>query len=84
MKDTLATLDKIKQTEVSPFLYAKILHKIEKSITKIENKEMVYWAIPCFAIVVFIIIIYVNPISSHSNSYDLASLLQLNNSYSLY
>jgi hypothetical protein len=84
MKDTLAPLDRIKQTEVSPFLYAKILHKIEKSITKIENKEMVYWAIPCFAIIMFIVIIYVNPISNHTDTNDLASLLHLNNSYSLY
>lgn len=84
MKDTLAPLDRIEKTEVSPFLYAKILYKIENSIAKIEKKEMVYWAIPCFAIVVFIIIIYVNSISNHTDTNDLASLLHLNNSYSLY
>lgn len=84
MKDTLAPLDRIEHIEISPFLYAKILHRIENDIAKIKKKEMVYWAIPCFAIIVFIIIIYVNPISNHTDGNDLASLLHLNNSYSLY
>jgi uncharacterized membrane protein YvbJ len=84
MQDPLSHLDKIERVKTSPFLYAKILRKIENNITKIDKQEMVYWAIPCFAIIMFIVIIYVNPISNHTDTNDLASLLHLNNSYSLY
>ncbi len=84
MKDPLNILDSIKKVDAPVFLYAKIVYKIsQKKINTISNKEMIYLAIPCVVILVFVILTYVN-FNTPRESIEIAKGLNLMNNNSLY
>lgn len=84
MKNNLDILDSIKKVETPPYLYAKILHHV--SYRKAENitlKEMIYLAIPCAAILIFVVLTFVNT-NSPKESIEIARGMHLLNNNSLY
>lgn len=76
-------LDQIQKQNPSPFLYNRILNKIEQQKNTIGKTEMIVWAIPsCLALVVTLFILF-NKVDKQAPR-NLATELHLTEIYSLY
>lgn len=83
LNNKLELLDQIQKQNPSPFLYNKILIKIEHQKNTIGKTEMIVWAIPsCLAIVITFFILF-NKIDKKEPR-NLATELHLTEIYSLY
>jgi|GEM_PF-2317832 len=83
LNNKLELLDHIKKQNPSPFLYNRILNKIELQKYTISKTEMIVWAIPSCLALVFTITLLFNKIDRKAPR-NLATELHLTEIYSLY
>ncbi len=79
----LEILNQIEKENPSPFLYNRILNKIEQQKNNIGKTEMIVWAIPSCLVLVITLFILFNKIDKQE-SRNLATELHLTEIYSLY
>ncbi len=85
MKDSLEILKNISKEEPSPFLYTRILQKIEERKWElITKKELFAIAIPSLCMLIITAIIIFNASSNHSDINTIANTMHLKGNYSLY
>lgn len=83
LNNKIELLDQIQKQNPSPFLYNRILNKIEQQKFTISRTEMIVWAIPsCLALVLTLTLLF-NKID-RKEPRNLASELHLTEIYSLY
>lgn len=83
MNKMIDSLDYIQKQEPSPFLYNKILNKIENQQKRISKSEMIIWGIPsCLALGITLMLLFTK--IDRKETKNLTTEMHLTEVYSLY